>query len=445
MILHHGHKETVTGVLIRNTAEQLAIESGYGGDPFGIDLSKIEYLTEHTWIERAMRNFGIYDIKIQSSIKGIKNWTMKDDYLMERATKILTGKTLKIFNKVRLYLQVVTTSDIAIASGMSIDKDILFGKRGHSPTPSRASIKWPNIPSPTPSEKRLWTDGLCQVYNITKNDPLLEYNNYRWFEYHAVHHTQWNLDTSTVEIFQKTGDQKWKKWILLQNSNQQATRRNIRFTRSPQDEVQVTRFNTWVPLTIQNETEDTISIVSRGRYHRKQKEDDQEEIWFQPRCTQIEPLEEDMFVDNIERDEGLVVGDGSYKGGQSTAAFVVNHIKTTEMEEHYCNVQALDVPGHSDDQNSYRAELGGILAGIVYTNSAVIKRSRKKNRPIDGKCVFACDNKGALDASFGWKLPNPNWSCYDLVAMIRYHLKKSTVRWERLHVKGHQDDYLRPM
>ena len=167
----------------------MAIVSGLGGNPFGIDLGKIEYLTEHTWIERAIRNFRFYDIKIQTSIKGIPNWTMKDDFLMEGATKVLTGKPLKNFNKVRLYFQVATTSDLAIASGMSVDKDILYGKRGHSPTPSRASNKWPNIPCPTPSEKRLWTDGLCQVYNITKNDPLLEYNNYRWFEYHSVHNT----------------------------------------------------------------------------------------------------------------------------------------------------------------------------------------------------------------------------------------------------------------
>ena len=71
MILHHGHKETVTDTLIRNTAEQMAIESGYGGDPFGIDLGKIDYLTEHTWIKRAIRNFQFYEIKIQTSMKGI--------------------------------------------------------------------------------------------------------------------------------------------------------------------------------------------------------------------------------------------------------------------------------------------------------------------------------------------------------------------------------------
>ena len=49
MILHHGHKVTVTGILIRKTAEQMAIEAGFGGDPFGIDLDKVVYLTENTY------------------------------------------------------------------------------------------------------------------------------------------------------------------------------------------------------------------------------------------------------------------------------------------------------------------------------------------------------------------------------------------------------------
>ena len=50
-----------------------------------------------------------------------------------------------------------------------------------------------------------------------------------------------------------------------------------------------------------------------------------------------------------------------------------------------------------------------------------------------------CDNKGALSASFGWKKPNPRWASYDIVSLIRLHLKKSPIKWEGAHIKGHQD------
>ena len=90
---------------------------------------------------------------------------------------------------------------------------------------------------------------------------------------------------------------------------------------------------------------------------------------------------------------------------------------------------------HPKEQSSYRGELGGILPGIVYTN-----RKCKENSITCGKVVFGCDSKGALAASFGWKTPNPNWVCFDLVSMIRYHLRSSNIQWEGKHIKGHQDD-----
>jgi hypothetical protein len=93
------------------------------------------------------------------------------------------------------------------------------------------------------------------------------------------------------------------------------------------------------------------------------------------------------------------------------------------------------VPGHPEEQSSYRGELGGILAGIVFANKVCNENNIK-----EGKCIMGCDNKGALSASFGWKTPNPNWVCFDLVGMIRYHLRLSPIQWEPIHIKGHQDD-----
>jgi hypothetical protein len=90
----------------------------------------------------------------------------------------------------------------------------------------------------------------------------------------------------------------------------------------------------------------------------------------------------------------------------------------------------------SSEQSSYRGELGGILAGIVYANTVC-----KSNNITEGKCIMGCDNMGALSASFGWRTPNPNWICFDLVGMIRYHnIRSSPIQWESKHIKGHQDD-----
>ena len=43
MIMQHGHTDSITGKLIRNTTEQLSIETGIGGNPLKINLEKISY------------------------------------------------------------------------------------------------------------------------------------------------------------------------------------------------------------------------------------------------------------------------------------------------------------------------------------------------------------------------------------------------------------------
>ena len=137
----------------------------------------------------------------------------------------------------------------------------------------------------------------------------------------------------------------------------------------------------------------------------------------------------------VRQRKGLVVGDGSYKDGRSSAAIVVQHQRSKNIDPRKKNTQSVTVPGHAKEQSSYRGELGGILAAIVYTN-----KKCKQNNITEGKCTLGCDNKGALSASFGWKTPNPNWVCFDLVSMIRYHLRDSNIQWVGKHIKGHQDD-----
>ena len=142
-----------------------------------------------------------------------------------------------------------------------------------------------------------------------------------------------------------------------------------------------------------------------------------------------------VFMEQVRLSKGLVVGDGSYKDGRSSAAIVVQHQRSKNIDSRKRNTQSVTVPGHAKEQSSYRGELGGILTAIVYTN-----KQCKENNITEGKCIMGCDNKGALAASFGWKTPNPNWVCFDIVSMIRYHLRDSTIQWAGKHIKGHQDD-----
>ena len=75
------------------------------------------------------------------------------------------------------------------------------------------------------------------------------------------------------------------------------------------------------------------------------------------------------------------------------------------------------------------------MASISYTNSIL-----SASTLIHGQCTLGCDNIGALQASFGWNNPTPDWACYDILSLIRDAIKESPIKWKPLHIKGHQDD-----
>lgn len=98
--------------------------------------------------------------------------------------------------------------------------------------------------------------------------------------------------------------------------------------------------------------------------------------------------------------------------------YFMNHYKvnppppfTGEISGVNFNVTNSDfVEGSTEDQHSYRAELGGILNAIETTNQLC-----RKANITTGSCTLYCDSKGALHAAFGSKRPTPRWTSYDLV------------------------------
>ena len=102
------------------------------------------------------------------------------------------------------------------------------------------------------------------------------------------------------------------------------------------------------------------------------RSDDNTFGWIIP-SLQGNEEEEGIYARHIEQQQGEIVSDGSYKHNRTTSAFVVLPNKIINGSN--------TIPGKSDDQSSYRRELGGILASIVYINSVC-----KKQNITEGKC-----------------------------------------------------------
>ena len=72
--------------------------------------------------------------------------------------------------------------------------------------------------------------------------------------------------------------------------------------------------------------------------------------------------------------DGIIVADGSYKEGRSAAAIAIQpqQLSSPDIDDiTEKNYSAVTMPGPAADQSSYRAELGGILTGIAFTNELV--------------------------------------------------------------------------
>lgn len=145
------------------------------------------------------------------------------------------------------------------------------------------------------------------------------------------------------------------------------------------------------------------------------------------------------FTHHIVRNNGILFTDGSFNNGISAFAWAAqpprfgDPLKNIDFNVLFAWHSDL-VDGSIEDQNSYRAELGGILDAINSTNQICNHENITK-----GSCTIYCDSKGALCAAFGNKRPTPRWASYDLVRNIRCSIAKSPITCKYKHMKGHQD------
>ena len=182
---------------------------------------------------------------------------------------------------------------------------------------------------------------------------MLEYNNYRWFNYENIQHTVWNIDLQSGSVIEKENDSSWRIWKSIPQENT-GTRRNSLYSKTPTIITHSMNHSThWRPVSIDRKG-DNITVTSRGRYHAiaDAVTENIDECWYLPKEPTISERASNTFLARIQNNEGLIVTDGSYKEGKSTATFVVLHEAAEELNIDICNCQRVTVPGHPMDQNS---------------------------------------------------------------------------------------------
>ena len=93
------------------------------------------------------------------------------------------------------------------------------------------------------------------------------------------------------------------------------------------------------------------------------------------------------------------------------------------------------MPGLIRDGDSYRCELAGLLAIVIWVNTLC-----KLHNLAQGSVLIACDNISTLRIFEPGFVPSPQQDSFDLAQALWKAIKASPINWRTQWVEGHTDD-----
>ena len=411
MILRHGHRQTVTGKLIRATAETLCIESGVIEDPFQLNEYELMLCTRNTWITSTVKMLTDSDIKLTSNVTQLCTWANEDETLIDNIQeyKGICGKT---FNKVRIFLRVVTLSDICSADFRFIDKNCYNANRNYSTvTPSLYSYNWPQVNRITESDKKEWQKGLKLIFQ-TDDTRRLNQTCMRDWDAKYIDRFIWTINGENT-VYQKISGDKWQQWTKVFTPSRYRIRSKKRYVRSSITVVGIPRRCKPISVTVLDNNMIQIDTIGNVREEYDCQEQDH---WTVP-IFNTDNANKDRIIDEVKNGETKIII-GEYHNNRSYAKF---GIEGTEL------VGVATVP---DTPSKYRQVLGGILIAVKY-----IQQLATQYELNHGICTIISTCRGALLASLGAKEPNLAWKQIDLLDMVRTQTTKSNIKWKMRYLE----------
>lgn len=407
--------------MVTTAIELTLIEAGVPGPLFLQPYCK--YVTP-TWVSSTWEAARLYlDLEVNDGIQGLPLLCVNDCYLMKAFAQSgqFSVTELRHINRCRLYLMVYSLADITDGDGMRLAKWAWSGAIEQRLRPRRAV--WPYQERPGNRSWTLWRKALKKCF-AESLDSLLDNPLGAW---------------NTDEHF----------WFYSPSLGKLYTPGRL-YSRGA---CGTYRYN--VPVLDRPHDAHPAMVSKRGRggylcegyrpYHKPEAKQEWSSLrdyidssptslrWALQECDGLENTA--TILTAITTGECVIVSDGSYQEGLSTAAYII--VPASDVAR---RIKAVCViPGRS--QSAFRAELGGIFAALNML-LAVISQAAV---PVNGKrtVLLGCDGKSALErikhATYTAK-----GSHFDLVTGIlkccqSLEARGVIIRME--HVYGHRDRY----
>ena len=427
LIQQYLHTDTITGELLRANIEATKIHLGIGRNFLTLNYNRLHKLIppslmKHVWYFSFKYNISIHEEVTTDIILRRGN----DRFLMEEIAlrnEQFTNNELAHINRCRLYLQVATLADITNGNGTVIREGVLKGnmKLLHQPY-----YKWPRQTRPGVNSWRLWRKAIkiCFMREVRLHlYPRMQLGNWTDGEQNGWN---WFFMRRTQKLFQRRPD----GWRVYRRQG-----RGSIGTQSPFVYMNdaFSRPALSIRCTVFNDSDGRLRMSGTGR---------EGDIVHHANETQQTILDQNTIrgdinniIQAIHEGNARLVSDGSYvedRGIGSAGWIVEGNIVGNQIRGQQ------ETPGSEISQCSHRSEMWGML-GLVMT----INEFCKAHNITEGTVTAKCDGEGTIKI-LQWMhgIIKNSRKHFDIILALQQAIESSPVRWQFIHLKGHQDKYV---
>ena len=416
------NSKRIQSQLLRISAEHLKLELGLNGPVFGHNWKVWKNVVSPCWLTNTWEFLNLTNITVQDDISEFA-LARKGDVLLMQAffNKGYTPKQLKALNKCRLFLQVLTLSDISSGCGTYILQEALKGIKY-----KQQKSDWPLQGNPGKENWMFWKTALTECFSLSSQGYLPSPMG-AW--YHS-NNTKWFFSQTETRLygFQDNG------WTFYPRNPARASTRHamLKFNRNGQIGLPPKDLQHAVVIVHQSHLalQGYSDIIPPESVDRSSFLNFFSKVYPMLEYFHLEIINLPSLIQAISTSTCLAISDGSFKDKFGTAAWHLSAGNETILLS-----GKTVVPGTSDDHSAFRSELMG-LYGISVTLHAICSFAEIRK----GSCLMGCDGKNALYQIFNDTAVSGSTSHFDLISATRQVISDIPLTLSHLWVKGHQDN-----
>ena len=436
LVLRETQKEDITADLLAATIEQLRLESGLPCHNSDWQLASCSSYLTSCWIHELLGFCHDHKIQLHDACPKLQAHTTDDIFLMQAFIDASYDPiTLRYLNDCRMFLRVITLSDIVTADRKFISYDSFHG----TPLTRFRHLEWPRQPDRLSNEHwRLWQKALNKCFLLPNSNRVLRkgvgqwlptaLDDWFWF-YCPIDNRLYHKEGPFYQVYSRTGATNLRttssRYSLLSMAvNIPSNCKLATVSKVSPLNYRITGIAEYPSLPPAS-TPHPSSMTLEEIFLSQPKED----RWAIH--TFHSPDDGHSLAMAIIQGCATAVSDGSYKSNIGTSGFILRGISRS-LSAYGTNI----VPGNPEEQSAYRSELAGIEGSL-----AVIAAVCKKYTIENGSITIALDGQQALLQSSSTYNISPTSPDFDILTDIRSKLIKLPVEVHWKWIEGHQDDH----